>query len=264
MKYLATLFFGFFLSQTAFAALVNQTVEYKQAETTLEGYLAYDDSVAGKRPAVIVVHEWKGLDDYAKMRAEKLASLGYVAFAADIYGKGVRPQNHQEAGAISGAYKSDRSLMRQRARAAYEYLKQHELVDSASIAAIGYCFGGTTVLEMARAGFDLKGVASFHGALDTPVPAEQGDIKSKILVFHGARDPFVPQKDVLNFQQEMTQAGADWQLVVFGGAVHRFTVSDAGDDPSKGFAYHKAADERSWEMLKSFLNEIFLSELISS
>lgn len=264
MKYFAAVFFILFLSQTAYGALVTQTIEYKQADTTLEGYLAYDDSVPGKRPAIIVVHEWKGLDDYAKMRAEKLANLGYAAFAADIYGKGVRPKDHEEAGVISGAFKKDRDLMRERGNAAYQYLKNHELVDPNRIAAIGYCFGGAAVLEMARAGFDLKGVASFHGSLDTPVPAKKGEVKSKILVFHGADDPFVPQKDVLEFQHEMTQTGADWQLVVFGGAVHRFTVAEAGNEPSKGFAYHKAADERSWEMLKSFLNEIFLSELISS
>ena len=264
LNYFLIIFFSLFLSQTAYGALVTQTIEYKQADTTLEGYLAYDDSVSGKRPAVIVVHEWKGLDDYAKMRAVKLANLGYVAFAADIYGKGVRPKNHQEAGTISGAYKKDRNLMRERGKAAYDYLRNHELVDPARIAAIGYCFGGVAVLEMARAGFNLKGVATFHGFLDTPVPAKKGDIKSKILVFHGADDPFVPQKDVLEFQHEMTRAGVDWQLVIFGGAVHRFTVAEAGDDPSKGFAYNRTADERSWEMLESFLSEIFLSEPIPS
>ncbi len=257
MKYLFFVLFSLFLSHSAYAALVTQTIEYKQADTTLEGYLAYDDSASDKRPAVIVIHEWKGLDDYAKMRAEKLAHLGYVAFAADIYGKGVRPESHKEAGEISGAYKKDRNLVRERAKAAYEYVKGYELVDPERIAAMGYCFGGMAVLEMARARMDLKGVITFHGALDTPTPAKKGDIKSKILIFHGAQDPFVTMEDVSKFQQEMTQANADWQLVIFGGAVHRFTVPEAGDDSSKGFAYNKAADERSWETMRHFLNEIF-------
>ncbi len=261
-NYFFIILMSLFLSTRAYGALVTQTVEYKQADTVLEGYLAYDDSAAGKRPAVIVIHEWKGLDDYAKKRVEQLAGLGYVAFAADIYGKGVRPVSHDDAGKIAGAFKKDRTLMRERGKAAYEYLKNHELVNPDRIAAMGYCFGGTAVLEMARAGLLLKGVISFHGGLDAPVPAKAGEIKSKVLVFHGANDPFVLQKDVLDFEQEMKDAKADWQLVIFGNTVHRFTVSDAGDDPSQGFAYNKEADERSWEMLQQFLKEIFLSELI--
>lgn len=263
MKYFFIALFGLFLSQNAYGAIVTQIVDYQQADTPLEGYLAYDDSVSGKRPAVIVIHEWNGLDDYAKMRAQKLAGLGYVAFAADIYGKGVRPESHEEAGKIAGAFKTDRSLMRERANAAYQYIKNHKLVDPERIAAMGYCFGGTAVLEMARAGFDLKGVVSFHGGLDTPVAAKEGEIKSKVLVFHGADDPFVTKNDVSAFEQEMTQAKADWQLIIFGNAVHRFTVKEAGDDLSKGAAYNKAADERSWEMTQQFLTEIFLSHVIA-
>jgi len=262
MKAIPLILISLFLSSSAFGAVVTETVEYKHNETILEGFLAYDDAIPGKRPAVIVVHEWKGLDDYAKMRAEKLAHLGYVAFAADIYGKNVRPKDHQEAGAVAGIYKKDRTLMRGRAGAAYRFIKKHKLVDPERIAAMGYCFGGAAVLEMARAGLDLRGVISFHGSLDTPTPAKAGEIKSKILVFHGADDPFISKEDVSAFQREMAEAKADWQLVIFGGAVHRFTVPEAGNDPSQGFAYSKSADERSWEMTRHFLSEIFLSDLI--
>ncbi len=263
MKYIAAFLFSLVVCSTTYAGVITKTINYQDSGTDLEGYLAYDDSIPGKRPAVIVIHEWKGLDDYAKMRADKLASLGYVAFAADIYGKGVRPKTHQEAGEVSGMYRNNRELMRGRAKAAYGFVKNYELVDPERIAAIGYCFGGAAVLEMARAGLPLKGVATFHGALDTPLPAKKGDIKSKILIFHGAKDPFVTMTDLLNLQHELIEVGADWQVVIFGDAVHRFTVAEAGDDPSKGAAYNKEADERSWEILKQFLNEVFLSEVIS-
>ncbi|HTL48075.1 MAG TPA: dienelactone hydrolase family protein [Verrucomicrobiae bacterium] len=241
----------------AFAALQGKTVEYKQGDTVLEGYLVYDDAVQGTRPGVVVVHEWKGLNDYAKRRADMLAQMGYVAFAADMYGKGVHAETHEEAGKLSGALKSDRKLMRERAQAALDTLKADPHVDVKRIAAIGYCFGGTTVLEMARAGFDLKGVASFHGALSTPAPAEKGNVKAKVIAFSGADDKFIPKEERDAFQKEMTEAGADWQFVLFSGAVHSFTVAEAGNDNSKGMAYNANADRRSWEMLKQFFNEIF-------
>jgi dienelactone hydrolase len=147
--------------------------------------------------------------------------------------------------------------MRERAKAGYDFLKSHALIDPEKMAAIGYCFGGTTVLEMARAGFNLKGVASFHGGLSTPVPAGPGDIKTKVIVFHGAEDSFISAEEVKNFQDEMKSAGADWQFVALLGAVHSFTVPEAGTDKSKGMAYHKEADERSWAALLQFFDEIF-------
>ncbi len=259
MKCLAVIFLWVSFQTVSFAAVVTQAVEYKDGETLLEGYLAYDDAIEGKRPGIIVVHEWKGLNDYAKGRADELAELGYVAFAVDMYGKGIYAKDHEEAGKLSGVYRSDRNLMRQRAKAAFDILKNNPHVDPQNTAAIGYCFGGTTVLEMARAGFDLKGVVSFHGSLDAPLPAAPGVIKAKVLVMHGADDNFVGNEKVLVFQEEMRKAGADWQLVMFGDAVHSFTVPEAGSDKSKGAAYNALADKRSWGMMKQFFSELFSS-----
>lgn len=239
------------------AEIITKTVEYKQGDTVLEGYLAYDDAIQGQRPGVMVVHEWTGLNDYAKMRTEMLAKLGYVAFAADIYGKGVRPQNTEEAAQQAGKYRSDRKLLRARANAGLEILRNQELSDSSKLAAIGYCFGGGTVLELARSGADLKGVVSFHGNLDTPNPEDAKNIKCSVLALHGASDPHVPREQVEAFQDEMTNAGVDWYMVLYGGAVHSFTNPNSGDDPSRGVAYNKKADERSWEAMKSFFEDIF-------
>lgn len=246
---------AFLGSPAGISAVVDQIVEYKDGETVLEGYLAYDDTLLEKRPAVIVVHEWKGLNDYAKSRARQLAELGYIGFAADIYGKGKRAETHEEAAKLAGMYKSDRNLMRSRARAAFDFIKAYERVDAERIAAIGYCFGGTTVLEMARAGMNLQAVASFHGALDTPMPAGSGQIKSRIAVFHGEEDSFIKEEDIEAFRKEMREAGADWQFIAFGGAVHSFTVPAAGNDKAKGMAYNAKADKRSWAILEMFLRE---------
>ncbi len=241
----------------AHAEVVTETVEYRDGDAVLKGYLAYDDATDAKRPGILVVHEWKGLNDYAKMRAEQLAALGYVAFAVDMYGDGIVAKDHEEAAKLSGAYRSDRAKTRERARAGYEVLKNNPLVDPEKMAAIGYCFGGMTVLEMARAGFDLKGVVSFHGGLDTPTPAEPGVIKAKVLVLHGADDPHSGAESVSKFEDEMRRAGTDWQVVLFGGAVHGFTVPSAGSDKSTGVAYDEKADKRSWGMMRQFFDEIF-------
>jgi dienelactone hydrolase len=255
IKFLLALFL--LLAATAQSKLVTKTVEYKHGDVTLEGYLAYDDATAAKRPGVIVVHEWYGVNDHAKKRADKLASLGYVAFAIDMYGKGVRPQNNEEAGKQAAIYKSDRKLMRSRAQAGMGFLRTHSLVDPTKLTAIGFCFGGTTVLELARSGAELDGVVSFHGGLDTPNPADAENIKCKILVLHGGDDPFVPKEHVEAFEEEMRQAGVDWQLIAYGGAVHSFTNPAAGSDNSKGAAYNQKADQRSWQAMQDFFNEIF-------
>ena len=242
---------------TGFCAVHTEKVEYKDGDVLLEGYLAYDEALKGKRPGVLIVHEWTGLGPYVKMRAEKLAKLGYVAFAADIYGKGIRPQNAQEAARQASIYRSDRKLMRRRAQAGLNELNKNNLVDKTRVAAIGYCFGGGTVLELARSGADIKGAVSFHGNLDTPNPEDARNIKAKILVLHGADDPNVPMEQVIKFQEEMRGAHVDWQMIFYGGAVHSFTNPDSGNDPSRGVAYNKLADERSWEAMKVFFNEIF-------
>jgi len=245
------------LSTTAQAEVRTRTVEYKHGNTVLEGYLAYDDEIKGQRPGVMVVHEWTGVGPYVRQRAEQLAKLGYVAFAIDMYGKGIRPKNDQEAAAQAKIYRSDRKLMRDRANAGLQVLQKNQLTDTKRIAAIGYCFGGGTVLELARSGANLAGVVSFHGNLDTPNPSDAKNIQGKVLVLHGANDPLVPPEQVLAFGEEMSQAEVDWQLVAYGGAVHSFTNPEAGNKPSKGVAYNQVADRRSWQDMQQFFAEIF-------
>jgi len=223
----------------------------------LEGYLAWDDAAKGKRPGVLVVHAWMGLDDNARRRADMLAGLGYVAFAADIYGKGVRPKTPDEAGKLAGQYKSDRALLRKRVSAAFAELVKRPNVDAARTAAIGYCFGGTTAIELARSGAAVAGVVSFHGGLDSPTPADGKNIKAKVLVLHGAADPHEKPEDLAAFTKELTDAKVDWQFAEYGGAVHCFTDMGAGSDPSKGCAYDARADARSWAAMRTFFDEIF-------
>ncbi len=242
---------------TASGEVHTKVVEYKQGDTTLEGFLAWDDTFKAPRPGVLVVHEWTGLGKYVKGRAEQLAKLGYVAFCSDIYGKGVRPSNPADAGKTAGIYKSDRALTRARMSAAFAELKGNKMVDSTHLAAIGYCFGGMVVLEAARSGADLAGVVVFHGALDTPNPDDGKNIKCKVLALQGGDDPYVGQKDVAAFEEEMRRGGVDWQLVQYGGAVHSYTNPDAGNDNSKGAAYNARADARSWQAMRAFFAEIF-------
>jgi dienelactone hydrolase len=242
---------------SARADIVTKSVEYKEGDTTLEGFVAYDNSVKNSRPGVLIVHQWKGLGDYEKMRAEMLAKMGYVAFACDIYGKGVRPASMQEAGAQAGKYKGDRALLRKRVKAGLETLLKQQGVDAKRVAAIGYCFGGTTALELARSGADVAGVVSFHGGLGTPTPEDAKNIKCKVLACHGADDPNVPPAEVAGFEKEMRDGKIDWQLIAYGNAVHSFTDKSAGNDNSKGAAYNEKADRRSWEAMKDLFAEIF-------
>ncbi len=242
---------------SAHGALVKKAVTYEQGGVTLEGFHVYDDAVTGKRPAVLVIHQWTGLTDYEKGRSRQLAELGYNVFAADIYGQGIRPQV-PEAGKEAGKYKGDRKLYRARLDAALEVLTKNEFTEPTKIAAIGYCFGGTGVLELARAGAPIAGVVSFHGGLG-PAPgftAEEGKVPAKVLVLHGAIDPHVKPEEVDAFEKEFNDAKADWQFIAYSGAVHGFTQKMAGDDISKGAAYNAAADKRSWEHMRSFFREI--------
>ena len=234
-----------------------KVVEYRDGDTTLEGYLGSDDRVSGKLPGVLVIHDWWGVGSYVKKRVEQLAALGYVAFAADIYGKGVRPATMDEAAEIANRYKANRSLLRSRACAGLKTLKDNSSVNIKRMAAIGYCFGGTAVLELARSGADIAGFVSFHGSLQTPIPDDAKNIRGKVLVLHGADDPFVPPPEVLAFQEEMRKAHVDWQMIVYGGAVHSFTNPDAGHDSSTGAAYNEKADKRSWQAMKTFFDEVF-------
>ena len=239
------------------AAIETGSVEYRQGNTRLVGYLAFPKDVTGPLPGILVVHEWMGLNDYAKHRADQLAELGYIAFAADIYGDGKIAANREEAGKLAGSYKNDRPLLRARVAAGLATLKAQPGVTGDKIAAIGYCFGGTAVLELARSGADIAGVVSFHGGLDTPTSQDAKNIRAKVLALHGADDPYVPADQVAAFENEMRQAGVDWQLIVYGGAVHGFTNPANGTDNSKGAAYNALADARSWVAMQQFFNELF-------
>jgi len=240
------------------AKVHTETVLYKQGDAVLEGYLATPEgSEPGRRPGVVVVHDWRGVSPYVKSRAEQLAQAGFVALAIDIYGRGVRPATPEECGRQAQIYRSDRALMRSRARAGLDALLANPMVDSARVAAIGYCFGGGAALELARSGAPLTGVVSFHGNLDTPNPADARNIRGKVLVCHGGDDPHVPMEQVTAFEKEMRDAGVDWQMNIYGGAVHSFTNPGAGDDPSRGSAYNPEADRRSWQAMLDFFDAIF-------
>ena len=230
-------------------------IEYRDGDVLLQGYLAWDAAVAGPRPGVLIAHAWMGPGDHEQRRARELAGLGYAAFVLDLYGKGVRPADAQEAGKLAALYKGDRELMRRRARAGLDALAREEVCAGRPLAAIGYCLGGTVVLELARSGAPLAGTVSFHGGLATPNPEAARQIQGAVLVLHGADDPHVPAEEVRAFQDEMRAAGADWQLVSYGGAVHSFTDPGAGGDPARGAAYNAAADRRSWQAMRDFLGE---------
>jgi dienelactone hydrolase len=239
------------------ARIQTKAVLYKDGMIPLEGFLAYDDAVKVPRPGILVIHDWMGVSDETRRRCEIVADLGYVAFAADIYGKGVRPTTTEEAGKLAGKYKGDRALYRRRLQLALDVLQKDPRVDPKKLAAIGYCFGGTGVLELARSGAEVRGVVSFHGGLDSLHPEDAKAIKAKVLVLHGADDPYVPAADVAAFQDELRKAGVDWQMIYYSGAVHAFTNPGAGGDNSKGAAYNEKADRRSWEAMKAFFAEIF-------
>jgi dienelactone hydrolase len=254
---LATMVVLALAASAASAEIRTKVVEYSQGKTALEGYLAWDDAVKGTRPGVLVVHQWMGLGKYERSRAEQLAKLGYVAFCADIYGKGVRPSTPEAAGRTSTIYKNDRTLTRERVQAGLAQLLANPLVDHKRVATIGYCFGGMVALELARSGANIAGVIVFHGDLSNPTPADDANIKCKVLALQGGDDPFVTQRDVESFENHMRAAGVNWQVNQYGGAVHAYTDPLAGNNPSIGVAYNAQADRRSWQAMKDFFAEIF-------
>jgi dienelactone hydrolase len=234
-----------------------ESIEYKDGNVTLRGFLAFDEQTSDKRPGILVMPEAFGLGVHAKGRAQRLAALGYIALAGDPYGNGIETTDLQEAIKLATDLRTDPAKFRQRARVALDMLASLPQVDSSRLAAIGFCMGGTFALELARAGAPLRGVVSFHGGLETQRPAEAGQVKAKILVCHGADDPFVPPAQVNAFAEEMTKAGVDWQVISYGGTVHSFTNPAADSVGTPGLAYNKRTDERSWKALRAFFDEIF-------
>ena len=249
-----------FFNSSAFAMVSTREVEYRSGETVLKGYLADNPALKGNRPAVLVVHEWWGLNDYARKRARDLAELGYVAFAVDMFGDGKTAQHPDDAGKFAGEVMKNKHVAEARFNAALEYIKKQSAVDPKRIAAIGYCFGGGVVLHMARQGADLKGVVSFHGSLATDTPAQQGAVKARILVFNGEADKMVPPEQVAAFKEEMTKAGASFRYVGFPGVMHSFTNPDADKYAARfklPLAYNSNADQTSWAETKKFLQSVF-------
>jgi dienelactone hydrolase len=257
MKNLLSLIPVLLLAMKVQGAIHTETVDYQKGDTTLEGFLACDDSISGKRPGVLIVHQWQGITDYEKMRATMLAQMGYVAFCADVYGKDSRPTSLQEAGALAGKFKGDRQLLRARVNAGLDELKSNQFVDPARVAAIGYCFGGTAAIELARSGAQLNGVVSFHGGLDSPTPADGKNIRCKMLMLAGADDPFQKPADLAAFEKEMRDSNVDWQITFYGGAVHAFTQRNVEKLGVPGAKYNENADKRSWQAMKGFFAEIF-------
>ncbi len=247
-------------STSVLADIKGEAIDYQSDGITLKGYLAYDDSIKGKRPGVLVVHEWWGHNEYARKRARMLAKMGYTALAVDMYGDGKIANHPKDAKAFMQEVTNNIGTGKARFLAAKDTLSAHSSVDAEQIAALGYCFGGGMVLGMARAGIDLDAVASFHGSLGTKTPAKAGDIKAKIRVFSGGQDPMIPAEQVEAFKAEMQAAGVDHQVVVYPEAKHSFTNPDAdgfGEKFKMPLAYDKAADEDSWAQFSTFLAEVF-------
>ena len=239
------------------ARVVTEAVAYRHGSVILEGHLAYDDAVAGKRPGVLVVHEWWGLNDYARKRSEQLAALGYIAFALDMYGKGKATTHPKDAREWSTQVSGNVQHWRQRALAGLEVLRRHPRVDPGHIAAIGYCFGGSTVQQLAYSGADIRGVVSFHGSLLPFAPGEAQGVRAKILICHGAADPLVTQEAMNSYVAAMEASRLDWQMIVYGGAKHGFTNPDADKAGMAAVGYSKRADQRSWSHMQLFFREVF-------
>jgi len=242
---------------TTQAAVQTRAVTYDDHGTKLTGHLYWDDAKTGKRPGIVVYHEWWGLNDYAKKRARMLAELGYVAFAADMYGDDKVTTSPDQARQWMQQVTVDVDLWRERANLGLAQLEASDLVDTQKLAAIGYCFGGGTVLQMAYGGADLRGVVSFHGSLPAAPEEAKSKIKPKILALHGQADAMIPPEVVQNFEAKATAAEANWELVSYGGVRHGFTNPDAGKAGIANLKYDAQADARSWARMKDFFAEIF-------
>jgi len=243
---LATLMF----TTAADAAVQTKTIKYKDGDQECVGFLAWDDTMTSPRPGVLVLHEWWGLDDYARGRAKQLAELGYVAFAADMYGEGKTVDHPQDAQQMAGKVRANVQAWRKRALAGLEVLKTDPNCDPKKIAAIGYCLGGSTALQLAYSGADLKAVSTFHAALPTPTAEEAKAIKAQVLVCNGADDKFIPDEAIKAFREALDKAGVKNEFVNYKGAVHSFTVPGADTHGNPGMKYNKEADQDSWKKMK--------------
>jgi dienelactone hydrolase len=225
-----------------------------------EGYLAFDDTITGKMPGVLIVHEWWGLNDYVRGRAEELARMGYMAFALDMYGKGKFTEHPEEASAWMKMVNNNVEEWQQRAMAGLDVLKKQPQVDTSQIAAIGYCFGGATVQVLAYGGADLKGVVSFHGSLIPPNAEQAARTRAKILICHGAQDPMNTPDSMVAYVKAMNATPIDWQFIVYGGTRHSFTNPGADKYGMDALAYNRSADRRSWQHMTDFFDELFAAK----
>ena len=233
-----------------------RTIEYKDGDTVLEAYMAWDDSAGDPRPGVMVSHAWAGRSDLEESKAEQLAELGYVGVAIDLYGKGVHGQSKEQNAALMKPLLEDRSMLQRRMKLGLEQVRKQREVDASRVAAMGFCFGGLCVLDLARTGADVRGVASFHGLFGKPGNTEGKKISARVLVMHGWDDPMATPDQVLGLTEELSAAGAAWQVLAYGGTKHAFTNPSA-NDPDFGTVYSPDADRRSWQSLQLFLAEIF-------
>lgn len=257
--YRMTLLLVLMLPGWVMAGLVGEELRYQAGDTELHGYLVYDAAIEGQRPGILVVHEWWGHNEYARKRARQLAEMGYTALAVDMYGEGRQADHPSDAGKFAGAIRNNMPLARERFEAAMQALDAHPTTGKQT-AAIGYCFGGGIVLEMARRGLDLAGVVSFHGSVATDQPARAGEVQAKVLVLNGAEDPMVTDEQIASFKQEMSQAGVDYRFIDYPGAVHAFTNPEAdrfGEQFGLPLAYHAEADRQSWQVMQEFFDGLF-------
>lgn len=237
-------------------AIISNTVDYLDGDTLLEGFFAFDNAIEGQRPVVLIHHAWAGRDDFVAAKALKLAELGYLAFAVDVYGKGRRGGNPEQNAKLMQPFMEHRAVLQKRLLAGLAAVKLMPWADNQRVAAIGFCFGGLCVLDLARTGVDIKGVVSFHGLLSPPDNIPQPQIKAKVLVLHGHDDPMGPPEQLLALQAELTRAQADWQVHCYGHTLHAFT-NPVANDPGFGTVYQPQADRRSWQAMRDFLSEIF-------
>jgi len=249
-----------FVVQASWGAMQHEEIKYQHGDTNLVGHVYWDDAFEGKRPAVMVFYEWWGLNDYALLRAEMLAESGYVAFVVDMYGDGRRTRHPEDAKSWMQEITKDITLWRDRAQIGYEQLLKHDSVDPKKTAAVGYCFGGATVMQLAYSGVEINGVVSVHGSLPAANDDELNNIKPRILVLHGADDSFIPKENIEKFSTALTKAGADWEMNIYGGAKHSFSNPYADGYGIEGIEFNETAEQRSWARTLSFLEELFSDE----